>query len=123
MSRFLMKVNKNVNKSEVFLEVINMSKLSISLATLVFVFLSLGIMTSCDGVGDRCGNSFCGFEDLEIPAPTLSFKEGQDNCKTEEYLCTGECAPIDIDCCIDSFGDEVGSCPEENKFCCEEYDL
>jgi len=41
----------------------------------------------------------------------------------DEYICAGECTPVDIDCCIDSFGDEVGSCPEENPFCCEEYDL
>lgn len=47
----------------------------------------------------------------------------KDECNVDEYVCAGECTPVDIDCCIDSFGDEVGSCPKENPFCCEEYDL
>lgn len=97
-----------------------MSNLRISLITLVIVFLSLGTMIGCDEPDGGCGCFFC---DPDNPSICASPTWWRMDCSVDEYVCAGECTPVDIDCCIDSFGDEVGSCPEDNPYCCEEYDL
>jgi len=97
-----------------------MHSLRIASVFLLLILISFGTMIGCDEP-DSCGCLFCDRDNPSSCAPPLPVF-GKD-CNVDEYVCAGECTPIVIDCCIDSFGDEVGSCPEENPFCCEEYDL
>ena len=99
-----------------------MHSLRIVSVFLLLILISFGTMIGCDD--DKCELT-CG---LKFSSSSVENEKTLDisipiNCSKNEYACAKECTPIDIDCCIDSFGDEVGSCPEENPFCCEEYDL
>jgi len=90
----------------------------VKIICLIIFLLSLGTMGCVEDDPPDCGFYICTEDGFPGVFPFF-LKE----CNADEYICAGECTPMDIDCCIDSFGDEVGSCPEENPFCCEEYDL
>ena len=96
-----------------------MHSLRIASVFLLLILISFGTMTGCDEPDEGCGCLFC---DPDTGSCTFPPFFGKD-CNVDEYVCAGECTPVDIDCCVDHFGDEVGSCPKENPFCCEEYDL
>jgi len=94
----------------------------VKIICLIIFLLPLGSMIGCDD--DKCELT-CG---LKFSSSSVENEKTLDisipiNCSKNEYVCAQECTPIVIDCCIDSFGDEVGSCPEDNPYCCEEYDL
>ena len=95
----------------------------------ITVVTMVGCEDDCEDVCEDFGCLLCGIgnnrsnietsSDSSILTSTLL----RSNCRIDDYLCAGECTPVGIECCFDSFGDEVGSCPVENPFCCEEYDL
>jgi len=82
---------------------------------IILIILSLIIMIGCDDEPEEnCGFIFC---DPETNSPVFPFGKEKD-CNIDEYVCAGECTPVDIDCCVDHFGDEVGSCSPELPVCC-----
>jgi len=102
----------------------------VKIICLIIFLLPLGTMIGCrDGkCEDGCEGLGCLACSIEGARSSAENEKTFDtaipiNCSKDEYACAKECTPINIDCCIDSFGDEVGSCPEENPFCCEEFDL
>jgi len=85
----------------------------IKIFILIFI-ISLGTMIACeDEETVDCGFIFC---DPETNSPVFPFGKEKD-CNIDEYVCAGECTPVDIDCCVDHFGDEVGSCIVQNCLC------
>lgn len=75
-----------------------------------FIFMFVIILISF-GTIVGCGEADC--EGFKVIGAC-----GVLQCDQGERLCEGECLPFGVDCCVDSLGEFVGACTEEEPVCC-----